>query len=76
MVLRRWESIAGNLVLTTELIAKLATVKGKKSRRFERWPFVRAIGDWRIYRFDEGLTLETSAFLLFTVANLRFQLSC
>ena len=27
-------------------------------------------------RFDEGLTLETSAFLPFTVANLRFQLSC
>ena len=25
---------------------------------------------------DEGLTLEKSAFLLFTVANLRFQLSC
>ena len=25
---------------------------------------------------DEGLTLETSAFLLFTVANLRFQPSC
>ena len=24
---------------------------------------------------DEGLTLETSAFKLFTVANLRFQLS-
>ena len=24
-------------------------------------------------RSDEGLTLETSAFLLFTVANLRFQ---
>ena len=27
-------------------------------------------------RSDEGLTLETSAFLLFTVANLRFQPSC
>ena len=27
-------------------------------------------------RSDEGQTLETSAFLLFTVANLRFQLSC
>ena len=25
---------------------------------------------------DERLTLETSAFLPFTVANLRFQLSC
>ena len=30
----------------------------------------------KFYRSDEGLTLETSAFLLFTVANLRFQLSC
>ena len=27
-------------------------------------------------RSDELLTLETSAFTLFTVANLRFQLSC
>ena len=27
-------------------------------------------------RSDEGLPLETSAFLLFTVANLRFQLLC
>ena len=30
----------------------------------------------RLEGSDEGLTLETSAFLLFTVANLRFQLSC
>ena len=29
-----------------------------------------------LYRSDEGLTLETSAFLPFTVANLRFQPSC
>ena len=28
-----------------------------------------------VHRSDEGLTLETSAFKLFTVANLRFQLS-
>ena len=27
-------------------------------------------------RSDEGLTLETSAFSLFMVANLCFQLSC
>ena len=27
-------------------------------------------------RSDKGLMLETSAFLPFTVANLRFQLSC
>ena len=31
MILRRWESIAGNLVLTTGLKRKLATVKGKKA---------------------------------------------
>ena len=30
----------------------------------------------KINRSDEGLTLKTSAFLLFTVANLRFQPSC
>ena len=30
----------------------------------------------QIRAIDEGLTLETSAFLPFTVANLRFQLSC
>ena len=29
-----------------------------------------------LLRSDEGLTLETSAFLPFTVANLRFQPSC
>ena len=29
-----------------------------------------------VNRSDEGLTLETSAFLPFTVANLRFQPSC
>ena len=29
-----------------------------------------------VARSDEGLTLETSAFLSFTVANLRFQPSC
>ena len=32
--------------------------------------------DSPINRSDEGLTLETSAFLSFTVANLRFQPSC
>ena len=34
----------------------------------ELGPFVRAIPN----RSDEGLTLEISAFKLFTVANLRF----
>ena len=37
--------------------------------------FVRALID-NSDRSDEGLTLETSAFLPFTVANLRFQPSC
>ena len=51
-------------MLTTELKCKLATVKSLKT-------------DVRMSnRSDEGLTLETSAFKLFTVANLRFQLSC
>ena len=40
----------------------------------------KAINTWRPsskghqYLSDEGLALETSAFKLFTVANLRFQL--
>ena len=38
----------------------------------------RTIQSSSSYRSDEGLTLETSAFKLFTMANLRssFQLSC
>ena len=38
----------------------------------------RTIQSSSSYRSDEGLTLETSAFKLFTTANLRssFQLSC
>ena len=41
--------------------------------------FRQFINTYTIYfanRSDEGLTLETSAFLHFTVANLRFKLSC
>ena len=38
--------------------------KELKGWRFERWPFVN--------RSDEGLTRETSAFQLLTVANLCF----
>ena len=30
----------------------------------------------QVNRSDEGLTLETSVFLLLTVTNLRYQLSC
>ena len=51
MALRRWESIAGNLVSTTELKRKLATVKGKKAD-------ISSVSPSSI----EGLTLETSAF--------------
>ena len=40
---------------------------------FDHWLSLLSFDD---YRSDEGLTLETSAFLPFTVANLRFQLSC
>ena len=39
-----------------------------KGRRFERQPSSN--------RSDEGLSLQTLAFKLFTVANLRYQLSC
>ena len=61
MVLHQMESTTGNLVLT-ELKHKLANVKCLKAD---------------ISSFsDEGLTLEMSAFKLFTVANLCFQLSC
>ena len=46
----------------------------------ERTSFVSLVSAFEssrlVDRSDEGLTLETSAFLLFTVANLRFQLSC
>ena len=37
---------------------------------------IKSSWDISTYRSDEGLTLETSAFLPFTVANLRFQPSC
>ena len=53
------------------------------------WPSIQTVyllirSDEKVYklkrytnnRSNEGLTLETSAFLPFTVANLRFQLSC
>ena len=41
------------------------------------WLLIQAGPIWlseRLERSGEGLTLETSAFKLFTVANLRFQL--
>ena len=57
----------GNLVLSTELVAKIGLSKEFKSWRFERKSFLN--------RSDGGLTLETSAFKLYTVANLHYQLS-
>ena len=63
--------LTGNLVLTTELKTKLATVKGGKADVSSvSQPFHSLRGS------DERLTLKMSAFSLFTVANLRFQLSC
>ena len=57
---------------------KLATVKDKKADVLS----VSPSSEWLIHHSigqllsNEGLTLETSAFLLFMVANLHFQLSC
>ena len=48
---------------------KLATVKDKKADVLSVSPNCQLFS-------NEGLTLETSAFLLFMVANLHFQLSC
>ena len=56
----------GNLVLSTELITRrLATVKSLKA----------AVLSVTFRKSDSGLTLEASAFKLFTMANLRYQLS-
>ena len=40
------------------------------------YPFHIDIHIFVVRAMDKGLTLETSAFLTFTVANLRFQLNC
>ena len=42
----------------------------------DHWNMEFELNYYQFNRSDEGLTLETSAFLLFTVANLRFQPSC
>ena len=57
-----------NLVLTTGLKAS------PSSERFAS--LCLALRQSDLHRSDEGLTLETSAFLPFTVANLHFQPSC
>ena len=61
MALRRWESIAGNLVSTTELKRKLATVKAKKAD-------VSSVSPSSI----KGLTLETFSIQLLTLNYLVF----
>ena len=57
---------------------KLATVNDKKADILSvspssEWLINHSIGQ---LLSNKGLTLETSAFLLFMVANLHFQLSC
>ena len=44
--------------------------------RFKRNCGATSVGEYKTFRSDEGLKLETSALELFTVANLSFQLSC
>ena len=58
-------------VASSLLISGLETVKKRKMS-----PSQQTQTALKINRSDEGLTLETSAFLPFTVANLRFQPSC
>ena len=69
LALRLWYGIH-----VVPLKCKLATVKGKKADVSSVSPSSERSA--RSNRSDEGLTLETSAFLPFTVANLRFQPSC
>ena len=63
------------------LICKLRSVFGKRAQYWLRFVTITTIHEYlssnsRLNRTDEGQTLETPAFLLFTVANLRFRLSC
>ena len=58
-------------VASSLLISGLETVKKRKMSPSQQTQTAQ-----KINRSDEGLTLETSAFLPFTVANLRFQPSC
>ena len=63
--------VSGAQLFSNELKTLIITVKGKKADVSSVSP-----SSERPNRSDEGLTLETPAFLPFTVANLRFQLSC
>ena len=58
-------------VASSLLISGLETVKERKMSPSQQTQTAQ-----KINRSDEGLTLKTSAFLPFTVANLRFQPSC
>ena len=58
-------------VASSLLISGLETVKKRKMSPSQQTQTAQ-----KINRSDEGLTLETSVFLPFTVANLRFQPSC
>ena len=62
------------------LICRLRSVFGKRAQYWLRFVTITIIHEYlssnsRLNRTDEGITLQTSAFLLLTVANLRFQLS-
>ena len=63
-----------------ELICRLRSVFGKRAQYWLRFVTITTIHEYlssnsRLNRTDEGQTLETPAFLLFTMANLRFRLS-
>ena len=67
-----------------ERSSKFLIVSQPKSKILRRRVYLLIRSDEKVYklkrytnnRSNEGLTLQTSAFLPFTVANLRFQLSC
>ena len=63
------------------LICRSRSVFGKRAQFWLRFVTITTIHEYlssnsRLNRTDEGQTLETPAFLLFTVANLRSRLSC
>ena len=66
-----------------ERSSKFLIVSQPKSKILRRRVYLLIRSDEKVYklkrytnnRSNEGLTLQTSAFLPFTVANLRFQLS-
>ena len=75
MLLRLQQSSVHSSVFHFHFIVFVATPLVVMAIGMKLW-FKKLGMNQTIYRSDEGLTLETSAFLLFTVANLRFQPSC